>query len=365
MITQENILYTADEIKAMVKTIEELRKKYNKALERARYYHSKDYMLINSAIENIFPELAESEDERIRKDIISYLRNEKIVKRYISDIEIDKWIAWLEKQGQTFTKKDVDDAYLQGICDTKHEIEKRSEQLPADKIEPKFHEDKWITNGEYTWKIVGVKPLDYILQSQDGNTVDDTISYVDEQFHLWTITDAKDGDWVILDGTVAKILDKQKYGFVGLDIDGKDFFCNYGHTDSMHLWSINDAKDGDVLARNNDILSICIFSHFDGINNKYSSFLCHCGLEGEGLGQELSINGYHDDSKDYVPATKEQRDLLFAKMHDAGYAWDSEKKELKKIEPKTLDADKVIGWLVANICDFDYYVKLFKQDFEL
>lgn len=73
--------------------------KYNKALKRARYYHSKDYMLINSAIENIFPELKESEDERIRKDIISYLRNEKNVKRYISDIEIDKWIAWLEKQG--------------------------------------------------------------------------------------------------------------------------------------------------------------------------------------------------------------------------------------------------------------------------
>ena len=52
-------------------------------------------------LENIFPELKENEDERIRKDIISYLRNEKIVKKYISDIEIDKWIAWLEKQGNT------------------------------------------------------------------------------------------------------------------------------------------------------------------------------------------------------------------------------------------------------------------------
>ena len=62
MITQENIPYTAtaDEIKAMVKTCE----KYNKALKIARDYHSKDYMLINSALENIFPELKESEDEK-------------------------------------------------------------------------------------------------------------------------------------------------------------------------------------------------------------------------------------------------------------------------------------------------------------
>lgn len=32
---------------------------------------------------------------------------------------------------------------------------------------------------------------------------------------------------------------------------------------------------------------------------------------------------------------------------------------------KTLDADKVIAWLVGNICDYEYYVKLFKKDFGL
>ena len=44
---------------------------------------------------------------------------------------------------------------------------------------------------------------------------------------------------------------------------------------------------------------------------------------------------------------------------------DFEKKELKKIESKKLDPDKVIAWLVGNICDFEYYVKRFKQDFGL
>ena len=48
-------------------------------------------------IENIFPELNESEDERIKREIIAYineladLKNEKIP---------TKWLAWLEEQGK-------------------------------------------------------------------------------------------------------------------------------------------------------------------------------------------------------------------------------------------------------------------------
>jgi hypothetical protein len=31
-----------------------------------------------------------------------------------------------------------------------------------------------------------------------------------------------------------------------------------------------------------------------------------------------------------IPATKEQRDILFSKMKEAGYEWNAKKKELKK-----------------------------------
>ena len=37
----------------------------------------------------------------------------------------------------------------------------------------------------------------------------------------------------------------------------------------------------------------------------------------------------------------------------------------KQCEQNTLNPDKVIAWFVSNICDFEYYVKLFKQDFGL
>ena len=36
---------------------------------------------------------------------------------------------------------------------------------------------------------------------------------------------------------------------------------------------------------------------------------------------------------DVKPATKEQRDMLFKKIKEAGYQWDEKKKELRKIQP--------------------------------
>lgn len=34
-------------------------------------------------------------------------------------------------------------------------------------------------------------------------------------------------------------------------------------------------------------------------------------------------------------------------------------------QERALNPDKVIAWLVANICDFEYYVEQFKKDFSL
>ena len=48
-------------------------------------------------LENIFPELKESEDEKVRKDIISYIQ---VANQVIPQFQKDKWIAWLEKQGE-------------------------------------------------------------------------------------------------------------------------------------------------------------------------------------------------------------------------------------------------------------------------
>jgi len=49
-------------------TTEEKAKAYDEALKKASDYYEKGYFIINAALVNIFPELAEDENERRRKD---------------------------------------------------------------------------------------------------------------------------------------------------------------------------------------------------------------------------------------------------------------------------------------------------------
>lgn len=238
-------------------SIEEKARRYDEALVRANEMIKAMTNIGGVAkvndIQHIFPELKESKDESIRNGLIGYFRAGKCenISSY-HGISTNDILAWLEKQG---------------------------EQNPADKVEPKFHEGEWITNGDYTWKIVEVKPLDYILQSQDGNIVDDTISHVDEQFHSFTIKDAKDGDVLI----------------------------NWNNT-TFIFKAIEDESVKFHIAYN---------EKWDTVKTP-STKLSHLGLP--------------EPQFEFHPATKEQRDLLFQKMKEAGYEWDANKKELKKID---------------------------------
>lgn len=76
----------------------------------------------------------------------------------------------------------------------------------------------------------------------------------------------------------------------------------------------------------------------------------------------ICSNGYFDASKgflllsryDFYPATKEQRNLLFTKMKEAGYEWDAEKKELMKYTPIFTVGDTIIKKSVSDI-NFSYF----------
>ena len=48
-------------------------------------------------LEEIFNACKESEDARIRRDIISYIQ---VANQFIPQFQKDKWITWLEKQGE-------------------------------------------------------------------------------------------------------------------------------------------------------------------------------------------------------------------------------------------------------------------------
>lgn len=95
---------------------------------------------------------------------------------------------------------------------------------------------------------------------------------------------------------------------------------------TFRLWSLQDAKDGDVLAFSDDTIVI-----FKDLYNS-SSFHSYCHIEDGEFG--ISEDDMPDwwKGKGFLPATKEQRELLYSKMKDAGYEWDEEKKGLRKIE---------------------------------
>ena len=235
--------------------------KYNNALERARGLlegmDEGDYLASSEDIENIFPELKESKDERIKNFLIGFI----------------KICTWTEKKDQGWPSRE----------DCLTWLKKQSEKKPIDEVGPKFKVGDWVLNNVcYPLQIALIKDSKYIFTEGDALSV----SFVDEH---------------------------------------------------LHLWSIQDAGDGDVLVDSYSKDSLIIL--YKGIN-KEQSILAHCGWNGYNFSIKTNGLGYGGlDNTNYLPATKEQRDLLFSKMKEAGYEWDSKKKELKKIEVTSKESE--------------------------
>ena len=69
-------------------------KKYKEAINVAQQHPN---AFVHDVIEQIFPELSESEDEKIRKELISLFEDGKnsVPHRYTGD-DCERWIAWLK-----------------------------------------------------------------------------------------------------------------------------------------------------------------------------------------------------------------------------------------------------------------------------
>ena len=76
--------------------------KYKDALERAKtLYENANDMILKKWVEQVFPELQENEDERIRKELIEHIKA-NCASGFIlfQKFSPDDVIAWLEKQGK-------------------------------------------------------------------------------------------------------------------------------------------------------------------------------------------------------------------------------------------------------------------------
>lgn len=136
----------------------------------------------------------------------------------------------------------------------------------------------------------------------------------------------KVGDWIVGMGGIFKITQYEyEHGYDLTDTTGcVVHFVSPDYVESnFRLWSIEDANDGDVLASDECCV---IFKEIDGLNIK-----CYCTYHYIGFNPSFHINTLQNKTA-FHPATKDQRDLLFKKMKEAGYEWDTEKKELRKVK---------------------------------
>ena len=72
-------------------------KKYNEALKWMRELYPGLHGATKEDAEHYFPELLESEDERIRKELVNFLRS-PFIKENLTDEKVAPWLAYLEKQ---------------------------------------------------------------------------------------------------------------------------------------------------------------------------------------------------------------------------------------------------------------------------
>lgn len=280
-------------------SIKEKAKRYDEVVARLRYAFNSNRCTLGFMNEILrYPR--ESEDERIRKELIEHVKDQQSSFIFAPDCrdkyeeeennKYNSWLAWLDKQGEAFTKKDVDDAYLKGISDAKQELEKQDEQKPIDKVEPKF----------------------------------------------------KVGDWIIYDRNISKVKDLDSEGYLVEDTYGDEGVSPKEFTEKHYrLWTIKDAKDGDVL-HSTGLYSDCIFIYngldnwkFDEPNGNRAVATGYCCLSVSADNMEFGIQGPDCIEVNTVkPATKIQRDLLEKAMTDAGYRWNPDENKIEKIEQK-------------------------------
>ena len=90
--------------------------------------------VMKEALGILIPELRESEDERIRKGLINFLRS-PFIKENLTDEKVAPWLDWLEKQKEQVTDESdkIAAAYQLGRSDERKQKnwKPREEQMEA------------------------------------------------------------------------------------------------------------------------------------------------------------------------------------------------------------------------------------------
>ena len=300
-------------------TREEKAKAYDEAIERAKDFMNGEVHYELKMGENImcwiFPELRESEDERIRKALIEMV-HDTTADELLFDYCIHKEdaLAWLEKQESIgeIVERCKTSWYNEG------KIAGMAEGLTDDEKYQQGWHDALEKQGER-------KPFDYenatIVQKDFSPKV---TSKIEPKFKV--------GDWVLHNtaGFVYMIQTIGRDGYGVISRDGKTSVVNYSAEIYYRLWSIKDAKDGDVLANDYYIFILKKSADYWSSDRTPNSVKAYCGIKPNGNFEIGKDNWCFCGTLNIHPATKEQRELLFQKMRETGYYWNFNTKTISK-----------------------------------
>ena len=311
-------------------SVEEKAKRFDEALKIAKDNYDaviqcdKDCTFARDGIINtfhhMFPELKENEDERIRKKLIEAVKGDMVIGG-TKDKQLA--ISWLEKQAEhaNFRNK-----IQVGDRVTRNEDGVLVNLSQLDRVAKQGKNNMGISEATKQ------ELKDNLNKALEEETAESWNEFLDEQKSADKVKvepKFKQGKWIVW---------KDKYYKVNYNACGYELFdqnCLSTSWDyktienNARLWTIQDAKDGDVLA--NKYGSVFIYAGFrEGKTNTVDDY-CYITANHDEFSVEDHKAGYWYYIDELNPATKEQRDLLFSKMKDAGYEWSDKDRKLIKI----------------------------------
>ena len=341
-----------------MKTIKQKAEAYDEALKKAKVF--KEHLLeINDdgyadEINNIFPELAESEDEKIKKDLIQYINEfPDIIWRghFKEDI-----IAWLEKKCLHLENYDeaekektdfVDDVFIEchaDFLDFKEGNTYWLEYIGDDKdnvrrdnlLGKTYHITPcqlYTVFKKLTWleKLIDQKSPEESLRVSSKEYIDivNECIYDESKPTNKIVLKFREGEWIVRNAERFKhnkyLIKEVKDYYVCEDLKGRrvTFTFDDAHK-NFKLWNISDAKNGDVL---NSPSHRLIWIYKD--NEHY-----HVCVNMNYVTKNVSTDGLIKIPSDVCPATKNEWTILFEKTKEAGLEFNFDKSGLKKIEEK-------------------------------
>ena len=241
-------------------------------------------------------------------------------------IHIDDCIAWLEKQGEQASSQTNERAWLYLVSDVLTWKDGIGQYLD----DPRVQELAKKLCSEYAQKLYNPSVL--LNSPNTEKNEQKSANKIEPRFKV--------GDWVVQNYNLLKIryVGNEYYSFE--TVDAYVDYMLVSEIDSLyHLWTIQDAKVGDVLEfEDHGRRVIGILSYINKTTGKVDvSCLLECNKFKVGVFYNLDTVKPH-------PVTKEQRDLLFQKIKEAGYKWNTETKTLEKlVEPKFKVGDKIVN----------------------